>query len=77
MIGFYRKDGACGTQEQVLTELERFAGNIEGVFQAELTLSGTALWCQVKDTAFYGPFQNNEVWVKAIVCNLEARYHFR
>lgn len=77
VIGFYRKDGISGAQSQVLVELERLAENIEGVFQKEVTLSGTALWCQVKDTSFYGPFQNDETWIKAIVCNLEAKYHFR
>lgn len=77
VIGFYRKDGAYGTQAQVLVELERLAENIEGVFQAEGTLSGTALWCQAKETSFYGPFANGEVWIKAVVVNLEARYHFR
>ncbi len=77
VIGFYRKDGAYGTQAAVLTELERLARNIEGVFQQETSLSGTALWCQVTDTNFYGPFQNNEMWIKAVVCDLDARYHFR
>lgn len=77
VIGFYRKDGAYGTQQQVLAELETLARNIEGVFQQESNLSGTALWCQVKETSFYGPFQNGEVWIKAVVCDLEAEYHFR
>lgn len=77
VIGFYRKDGAYGSQAQVMLELERMAANIEGVFQSEITLSGTALWCQPKQTSFYGPFQNNEVWIKAVVVNLEAKYHFR
>lgn len=77
VIGFYRKDGAYGTQAQVLTELENLAGNIEGVFQQETTLSATAMWCQVTETNFYGPFSNDEVWIKAVVCNLRAEYHFR
>ena len=77
VIGFYRKDGGRQSQADVLVELERFAENIEGVFQQETTLSGTAMWCQVKQTDFYGPFQNDESWIKAIVCSLDARYHFR
>lgn len=77
VIGFYRKDGAYGTQAQVLLELERLAENIEGVFQQESSLSGTALWCQCKETNFFGPFQDGEAWIKSVVCNLEAHYQFR
>ena len=77
VIGFYRKDGAYGTQQQVLIELERLAGNIEGVFQAEYTLSGTAMFCQAMETNFYGPFSRDEVWIKAVVVTLEAHYFFR
>lgn len=77
VIGFYRKDGAHGTQAQVLLELERMAANIEGVLQAEMTLSGTALWCQAEETSFYGPFQNDEAWIKAVVVSVKAKYHYR
>lgn len=77
IIGFYRKDGAYGTQQQVLVELENLAKNIEGVFQQETSLSGTAMWCQATDTEFFGPFAQGEVWIKAVVCKLEAHYHFR
>ena len=77
VIGFYRKDGYHGTQAQVLLELERLAENIEGIFQTELTLSGTALWCQAKSTEFFGPFANDEMLIKAVVVSLEAQYHFR
>jgi hypothetical protein len=77
IVCFYRKDGAHSKQETVMTELHRFAENVEGVFQQECTLSGTAMWCQVRETNFYGPFSNEQVWIKAVVCNLEAKYHFR
>lgn len=77
VIGFYRKDGAYIQQSTVLTQLERLARNIEGVFQQEVTLSSTALWCQVEETNFYGPFANDEMWIKAVVCNLKAAYQFR
>ena len=77
IIGFYRKDGAVSTQGSVLVNLAKLAGNIEGVFQQEINLSGTALWCQPEDTNFYGPFQTDEVWIKAVVVNLKAKYHFR
>ena len=77
IIGFYRKDGAYGTQAQVLVELENLAKNIEGIFQQETSLSGTAMWCQVTDTEFFGPFAQDEVWIKAVVCHLVAEYMFR
>ena len=77
VIGFYRKDGAISSHANVLVELQRLAENIEGVFQQETSLSATAMWCQVADTNFYGPFQTDELWIKAVVCNLKAEYHFR
>lgn len=77
VISFYRKDGGHSQHTNVLLEIERLAENIEGVFQAEPTLSGTAMWCQPVTTEFYGPYQNQAMWIKACVINLEARYHFR
>lgn len=77
VIGYYRKDGAYTQNQTVMVELERLASNIEGVFQQETSLSATALWCQAVKTNFYGPFQNNEMWIKAVVVELEAHYHFR
>lgn len=77
IIGFYRKDGAWTQNLTAMVELERMARNIEGVFEAEPTLSATAMWCQPVDTEFYGPFQTREMWIKAVVVSLEAHYLFR
>lgn len=77
VIGFYMKDGASSSQQNVMLELERLAENMEGVLQAEYTLSGTAMWCQPVSTDFYGPFQTGQMWIKAVVMDVEAHYHFR
>lgn len=77
LIGLYHKDGAHTAHSGVLTEIYRLAENMEGVFQAETTLSTTALWCNPKKTEFIGPFSSDGIWVKAVLVELEARYLFR
>lgn len=77
IFGFYHKDGAYTQHTTVLNEIYRLAGNIEGVFQAEFTLSGTSLFCNPVKTEFFGPFQSNGVWVKGVLVELQAKYLFR
>lgn len=77
ILGIYRKDGAHTPHEAALTEIYRLAGNIEGVFQAEHTLSGTALWCNPASTEFLDPGLLGGVWAKGVLIKLEARYLFR
>lgn len=77
VIGLYHKDGSHTAHSSVLTEIYRLAENIEGVFQQELTLSGTALWCQPIRSEFFGPFQSEGQFVKGVVVQLDARYLFR
>ena len=77
IIGFYRKDGANSAHANVLLELEVLAKNIEAVLQNEMTLSGTALWCQPVNTEFIGPYGGDNMWIKGIRVELSARYHFR
>jgi hypothetical protein len=77
LIGMYMRDGAHTTSRAHHTEVYRLAENLEGVFQAEFTLSGTAMWCHPAATNF-GAFQLGEgTRVKGFVTNLRARYHFR
>ena len=77
LIGMYPRDGAHTSHRSHLTEVYRMAENLEGVFQAEFTLSGTALWCHPASTNF-GAFQLGDgVLVKWFVTMLRARYHFR
>lgn len=77
VIGLYHKDGAITSQSNVLNEVYKLAGNIEGVFQQEITLSQTALWCSPKRTEFFGPFQSEGVMVKGVLIELEGDYLFR
>lgn len=76
LVGMYMRDGAYTNSRSHYTELYRLAENLEGVFQAEFTLSGTALWCHPASTNF-GNFQLGEARVKGFITNLRARYHFR
>lgn len=76
VIGLYPRDGAGGLNRNHMTEIYRLAENVEGVFQAEYQLSGTALWCHPENTTF-GSFQAGGTRVKAFVTTLRARYYFR
>lgn len=77
LIGLYHKEGASSSHSTVLNEIYQLAENIEGVFQEELTLSGTSLFCNPRRTEFFGPFQSEGVWVKGVLIELEAKYLFR
>lgn len=77
LVGLYHRDGMHTTHRDHLTELYQFAENVEGVFQREFTLSGTALWCHPERTDF-GSFQTKEgVHIKGFVTTLRAKYLFR
>lgn len=77
IFGVYIKDGATDSHSTLLTETYRFAENIEGVFQAELDLSNTALWCNPQSTNFAPALQNEGSLIKAFLVQLVAQYHFR
>lgn len=78
IVGLYRREGIGSTISDLMTEVYRFAENIEGVFQAEFDLSGTALWCHPVNTTFSTPLQHDTgAWVMGTRINLEARYLFR
>lgn len=77
IFGFYKKDGGYTQNQTLLTEVYRLAENIEGIFQAEFTLSGTSLHCNPVRTEFFGPFITEGVTVKGVLIELEARYLFR
>lgn len=76
LMGLYRKEGATSQHQEALTQLYRFAENIEGVFQAEFRLSSTALWCNPTRTEF-GVVARDGTWIKAVMIELEAEYLFR
>lgn len=77
LIGIYHRDGAHALHAPHLTELYRFAENMEGVFQAEFDLSSTALWCHPENTNFGAIDLDGGDRVKAFVTLLRARYLFR
>lgn len=77
LIALYARDGARTELDDHETQIYRLAENLEGVFQREFTLSGTALWCHPERTDF-GAFQNGEgLRVRGIVTTLRAKYIFR
>lgn len=77
IIGMYPRDGAHTGNAAHETEMYRMAENIEGVFQRQFQLSGTALWCHPERTDF-GAFQLGEgLAVSGMVISLRAKYMFR
>lgn len=78
IVGLYRREGIGTPLSSLMTEVYRLAENIEGVFQKELDLSNTALWCHPEGTTFSTPLQHDTgAWVMGLRVNLEARYFFR
>lgn len=77
LIGIYQRDGARTELDDHEVEIYRLAENMEGVFQREYTLSGTALWCHPERTDF-GAFQSGEgLRARGIIVSLRAKYMFR
>jgi hypothetical protein len=77
IIGMYQKDGASQAHKDVLLEIYTLARNIEGVFQQEYNLSGTALYCNPLTTNFIPAMENEGSWVKMVLIELNAVYLFR
>jgi hypothetical protein len=70
---------AGGSQQNDETSVMNMLRNIEAVFQAEYTLSGTALWCNPKSSVIANVPIDAEAatWVKTVMVELEAKYFFR
>ena len=78
VFAMYMKEGANDSTENLLVDVHNLARNIEGVFQAEFDLSNTALWCNPRTTIFANvPADTEGSWVRTILIELEAMYHFR
>jgi len=77
LVGMARKDGAHTTNDDLSTEVNQFAQNIEGVMRENDTLSGTALWANTPSTTFTGAFENGGIWIKGVLVNLEAKHFFK
>ena len=77
IFAIFGKYGSHSSHTNLLTDVYKFAGNIEGVFQQEYTLSNTALWCNPTVTEFSPATDIGEGFVKAVLIRLEADYIFR
>lgn len=77
IFAIYGKYGGGNAHSDLLTDVYKFAKNIEGVFQQEYKLSNTALFCHPKTTEFSPAIDLGEGFAKAILIRLEASYHFR
>lgn len=76
IFGIYLREGVYGLERSHRTEIYALASNIEGVFQKEMQLSNTALWCHPASSEFQ-TFQNEGEAVKGVLISLQARYLFR
>lgn len=77
VFGIIGKSGGYSPHSELLTDVYKLAKNIEGVFQAEIKLSNTALWCNPTSTEFSAPLDIGEGFAKAVLIRLEAIYLFR
>ena len=76
IFAIYQREGMHTDHSTGVLQLYRMAQNIEGVFQAEHRLSGTALWCNPETTQFLDVLGEHAVFKTALI-TLKARYHFR
>ncbi|MCK5358329.1 MAG: hypothetical protein KAJ48_08030 [Elusimicrobiales bacterium] len=77
IVGMARKEGMHNTNDELSKDVNQLADNIEGVIRQNMTLSGTAKWCNTPDTTFTGAFENNGIFVKGVLVNLQAKYFFK
>lgn len=77
IFGFYKRDGASAQYGDLLQGMYALARNIEGVIQADPTLSGTAMWANPRNTTFANLPMDGGTWVKAVLVEVEARYLFQ
>lgn len=77
VFGIYGKAGGHSPHSELLTDVYKLAKNIEGVFQAEVKLSNTALWCNPYSTEFSPAIEIGEGFAKCVLVKLTAVYLFR
>ena len=77
IFGIYGKAGGWSPHSELLTDVYKLAKNIEGVFQAEVKLSNTALWCNPGSTEFSPAREIGEGFAKCVLVRLTATYLFR
>ena len=77
ILAIFGKHGGHSPHSELLTDVYKFAKNVEGVFQAEYKLSNTALWCNPTMTDFSPATDVGQGFAKAVMITLEAKYLFR
>lgn len=77
VFGIFGKSGGYSPHSELLIDVYKLAKNIEGVFQAEVKLSNTALYCNPVSTEFSPAIDVGDGFAKAVLVRLEAKYLFR
>lgn len=77
ILGVYRKEGLTQENADLARMAYQLAANIEGVLQANVTLTNTALWVNPERSDFTASFQHQGSWLKGVVVRAKARYFFR
>lgn len=78
VFGMYQREGIYSQEQDVLNEIYKLASNIEGVIQSEMTLSNTALWCNIEETDFSPvAVADDGIFIKSVKVNISAKYLFR
>ena len=77
LLGVYYREGLTNKHSDALVEIYKLAENIEGVFQQEMDLSGTALFVRTVSTDFAPSGEFEGVIAKGVLVNLQVLYHFR
>lgn len=77
ILGVYKKDGMTQENSDLARMAYQLAANIEGVLQANVTLTNTALWANPERSDFTPSFQHQGAWLKGVLTRVRARYFFR
>lgn len=77
IIGIVRKTGILNSHRNLLRDAYKLAQNIESVIEKNMTLSGTALWCNPGDTTFSVPVGNDSVVMKACLIKVRSHHLYR
>lgn len=77
IFALYRKEGARASNREVSRDVAQLAQNIEAVLQANAKLASPNLWCNPGKTTFAGFPLAEGSWVKAVLIEVKAQYHFR
>lgn len=77
IIGVVQKTGILNTQKSLLRSVYQLAQNIESVFENNVTLSGSALWCDPNQTTFSEPVAGESVVFKACKVVVKSKHLYR